>query len=147
MSNPLLDALLNEPVLQANSLGTVTPNWVAVRTAKASEKTLIALNAVLAVRRAKTTYPGLLVISAGLFLIAAAAFASKQGEGAQIPMAVLGVIFLIFYFSSQRAALVLSLEHETLETASGSPREASAILKAIAKAQKRLQPDATSASV
>lgn len=138
MGNALLDALPDEPVLQANSIATVTRSYVVLRTANGPAQTVIALATLRDVQRVKTTYPGLLVISAGLFLIAGAAYASKQGQGAQIPAAILGLIFLTFYFGSRKASLMLLLEGETIETASGTLREAAALIKAVRKARSAL---------
>jgi hypothetical protein len=138
MANALLDALPDEPVLQSNSLATVTPSLVIIRTAQGSAQSVISLDRVHDVRRVKTTYPGLLVIAAALFLIAAAAYASKQGNGAQIPAAVLGLLFLAFYFGSRKAAVVFLFEGEVVETAPGSLREASALIRAVEKARSAL---------
>lgn len=85
-------------------------------------------------RRVKMSYPGLLVIAIALFLIAAAAYYSKQGDGATIPIAVIGVIFVVFYFNSRRASVAFLLEKEVLETVPGSLREASAVIRAVRKA-------------
>jgi len=138
MANALLDALPDEPVLQSNSLATVTPSLVIIRTARGTAQSVISLARVHDVRKLKTTYPGLLVIAAALFLIAAAAYASKQGSGAQIPAAILGSLFLAFYFSSRKAAVVFLFESETVETAPGTLREASALIRAVEKARSAL---------
>jgi hypothetical protein len=135
MANVLLEAMPDEPVLQSNALATVTSSCVVMRTAQGGSQSIISLSRLTDVRRIKTTYPGLLVIAAALFLIAAAAYASKQGEGAQIPAVVLGLIFLIFYFGSRRAAIVCFLENAIVESAPGTLREASAVMKALAKAR------------
>jgi hypothetical protein len=135
MANALLDALPDEPVLQSNSLATVTASLVILRTGTGGTQTVISLQRIEDVRRVKTTYPGLLVIAAALLLIAAAAYASKQGSGAQIPAAVLAALFLAFYFTSRKAAVVFVFEGESLETTPGTPREASALIRAIKKAR------------
>jgi hypothetical protein len=83
----------------------------------------------------RMTYPGLLVISAALFLVAAAAYFSKQGGNATVPMAVLGLAFLILYFGSRRAAVIFVVEGELLETIPGTLREAGALIKAVEKAR------------
>ncbi|HEX4772557.1 MAG TPA: hypothetical protein VH351_17115 [Bryobacteraceae bacterium] len=138
MANALLDALPDEPVLQSNSLATLTPSLVIIPTAQRSTQSIIALARVRDVRRVKTTYPGLLVISAALFLIAAAAYASKQGSGAHIPAAVLGLLFLALYFSSRKAAVAFLFEGEVIETIPGSLREATALIRAVQKARSNV---------
>ncbi len=135
MANALLDALPDEPVLQSNSLATVTRNWVVLRNARGSGNSLISIDRVVSARRATTTYPGLLVIAVGLFLVAAAAYTSKQGDGAAVPLAVIGLVFVVFYFGSRRAAAVFTLQNETVETAAGSLREVNRLMKAVEKAR------------
>jgi hypothetical protein len=135
ISNAILDALPDEPVLQSNSLATVTPTCVIVRTARGPSHNVISLASISDMRRVKTSYSGLLVISAALFLIAAAAYSSKQGANASIPMAIFALAFLIFYVGSRRASVVFNLDGETLETAQGSFREAAALIKAVRKAK------------
>jgi hypothetical protein len=137
MSNPILDSLPDEPVLQSNSLATVTPTVVVVRTARSLSHNVISVSSVSNVRRVKTTYPGLLVISAALFLVAAAAYSSKQGGNAAIPMAIFGLAFLIFYFGSRRASVIFELDDSTVETVPGSLREAAAVMKAVRKAGQK----------
>jgi|SRR5947209_552540 len=137
MANAILDALPDEPVLQSNSLATVTSSYVIVRMAQGSAHNVISVAGIDDVKRVKTTYPGLLVISAALFLIAAAAYSSKQGGNAAIPMAIFGLAFLIFYFGSRRATVLFSVYGENIETVQGSFREASALIKAVRKAMAR----------
>jgi hypothetical protein len=135
MSNAILDALPDEPVLQTNSLATVTPTVVVLRTAHGPSHIVVSVSSVHGMRRVKTTYPGLLVISAALFLIAAAAYASKQGANTAIAMAVFGLAFLIFYFGSRRASVLFALDDEKIETVQGSLREAAAVIRAVRKAR------------
>jgi hypothetical protein len=135
MANALMDAMPDEPVLQSNALATVTSNCVVIRTAEGASHSIISLSRLSNVRRVKTTYPGLLVIAAASFLMAAAAWASKEGEGAQIPALVVGLIFVVFYFGSRRACIVYFLGDTIVESASGTLREASAVMKALAKAR------------
>jgi hypothetical protein len=135
MSNAILDALPDEPVLQTNSLATVTPTFVVVRTARGPAHNIISVSSVTDLRRAKTTYPGLLVIAAALFLIAAAAYSSKQGANAAIPMAIFGLAFVVFFFGSRRAAVIFFVDGEAIETVPGSFREAAALMKAVRKAR------------
>lgn len=135
MNSELLDALPDPRVLQSNSVAIVTPACVLIRTPRLTGQNVIAIEDIRDVRRLRTSYPGLLVIAAALWLIAAAAYSSKQGDGAAIPMAVIGGIFVLLFLGSRRAAVVFYLENETIETAPGSSRDAAAIIRAVRKLQ------------
>ena len=120
----ILASLPGEEVRLSNSLGTVTENWVIVRPANGESRALLSIDSLQDVRRIKTTYPGLLVIAAGLALIAAAAYFSKQGNGAGPPLALISVFFVAAYFGTRRASLIFSTATESIETVLGSLREA-----------------------
>lgn len=136
MRNLLIEALPDQRVLHSNSLATVTPVCVLIRTSRLSGQSIVALENIRDLRRVKSSYPGLLVIAAGLFLIAAAAYFSKQGDGAAIPMAVIGAVFVLFYLGSRRASVVFYLESgDSIETTGGSLRDAAALIRSVRKAQ------------
>lgn len=136
MRSQWLEAIPDHRVLHSNSLAIVTPEWVIVRSSRLSGQSMIALGSIREMRRVKTSYPGLLVIAAALFLIAAAAYSSKQGDGAAIPMAVLGAVFSLLYAGSRRATVVFYLDGEQVESAPGGLREASALISAVRNAQE-----------
>lgn len=131
-------ALASEQILHANSLATVTTNFIVVRRPQARAETIIGLLRISKVRHIETSHPGLLVIASGVYLLAAAAACSKQGDQAGLPLAVVGTIFVFAYFMTRRAAVAFLVGREATETAHGSLREAAALMKATAKALPRL---------
>jgi hypothetical protein len=137
MAKSVLDSLSGEEILESNSLGVVTNNWVVVRSPGESE-IVISLSRVSTVKTIKTTYPGLLVVASAALLIAAAAASSKQGAGAALPIAFLGLLFAIGYLLSRRAAVSFTVGAETFRTPDGSLRDAAVFVAAIEKALVKL---------
>ena len=135
MPDIILDSLFGEQILHAGALATVTENCVVLRDADGQSHTILAFDRLNGVRTVKTTYPALLVVAAGLLLMAAAAQFSKEGDGAAIPFAVLSLISLASYFLSRRASLAFGIGWETAETIRGTLTEAAALLTAVQKAQ------------
>ena len=138
MPNTILTALSSEEILQSSLSAVVTTDFVMVTNPKGTQ-IVISLERLSEIKRIKTTYPGLLVIASGAFLIAAAAYCSKEGDGAALPAALIGLAFVIAYFWSQRASIAFVVDGESTETPSGSLREAAALLRAveIARARRR----------
>jgi len=137
MSNAVLAALSSDEILQSSLSAVVTADYVIVTSPKGESHVVISLERLSEIRTIKTTYPGFLVIASGAFLVAAAAFCSKQGDGAALPAALIGLIFVIAYFWSQRALIAFVVDGEATETASGSPRDAIALLRAVESARAR----------
>src|SRR3954453_16729070 len=137
MPNAILAALSSEEVLQSGLSAVVTADYVVVTSSKGESHSLISLERLSEIRRIKTTYPGLLVIASGAFLVAAAAFCSKQGDGAAVPAALIGLVLVIAYFGSQRALIAFVVDGESVETASGGLREAAALLRGVETARTR----------
>jgi len=135
-----IPALSDERVVETNGLATVTDNWIMVPDANGHSRTLIAVSRLTEVKVVKLSYPGLLVIAAALFLLAAAAFYSQQGDGAALPLAVAGLFFVIGYIGSRQATVCfLTTPHsEPTRTAAGSYREAAELARAIQAAQTQL---------
>lgn len=136
MKREIVSALAGTEILHSNLLATVTRNCVIIPNPQGHAQAIISLSRIISVRRIKSTYPGLLVIAGGLGLIAAGAACSKDGHGAALPIALLGLGFAIAYIGTRRGsvALVINLgvrRREVLETASRSLREAAAIIQAI----------------
>lgn len=131
----IFDALPGEQVLHSNSLAAVTPHCI-VLTGAGQEKTVLALSRVSRIRRITVSYPGLLVIAAGSFILSVACFASTQGGGAGTPFAVFSALLVLGYFLSRRGAVCFTVGSEVFETNLGSPGEASAVISAIEKAQR-----------
>jgi hypothetical protein len=131
-------ALTGEQILHINSLATVTGKFVVVRRPEMRAEAIIGLPSISKLKRIETTRPGLLVIAIGLFLLAAAAACSKQGDQAQIPLGVTGALFVIAYFLTRRAAVAFVVDCEATETMHGSLSEAAELIKAMEKAQTPL---------
>ncbi len=135
-AEPISVALAGEEILHANSLATVTPNFIVVRPPQGQVETVIGLPCISKIKRIKTTRPGLLVIASAAYLLAAAAASSKQGGQAGLPLGVVGTVFVIAYFVTRRAAVVFVVDREPTETIHGSLSEAAELLKVMEKAQK-----------
>ena len=137
MASSGFDALTREQIVQSNSLATITENCVVIRALGGRSKTIISLSRLSEVRRIKVTHPKLLVVSAGLGVLAAAAFCSKQGDGSSIPIALVGLMFLIAYFATRRAYLIFVIGHEETRTPIGTLSEAAILTRTISSAQKK----------
>lgn len=139
MANTALDALAGEDIVASNSLGTIMRNCVVLKGAGIQTETVISLGVISSVKSIRTTYPGLLVIAASAFLIAAAAASSKQGGGAAGPIAILAALFVLAYWLTRRASVVIMVGAERTESVQGSPREAKDFLAAVHTAMDRNQ--------
>jgi len=136
--NEILEALPGERIVQSNSVATVTTNCLIVENADGKSRTIIPIGDVAEMKRHNTTYPGLLVIAAGLFLLCAACFCSKQGgNDAAIPMGVLGLLFVLGYIGYRKASLIFVGHSGYTFTPEGNPAEASKILKAVSAQIKK----------
>lgn len=138
MPNSILTALSSEEILQSSLSAVVTADYVVVTNPNNQSHTVISLERLSEIRTIKTTYPGLLVIASGAFLIAAAAYCSKEGDGAALPSALIGLTFVVGYFVSQRASIAFVVNAESTETLSGNLRTAGALVRAVetARAQR-----------
>ena len=77
------------------------------------------------------------MIASGALLVAAAAYCSKEGDGAALPAALIGLAFVVGYFVSQRASIAFVVDTESTETVSGSLREAGKLVRAVETARAR----------
>lgn len=125
----LLAALTSGEVIYSNALATVTPDCILLR--KAGLQTVISLSAISDIKTFRITYPVCLVISGALFLLAAAAHVSKDGGGADVPMVLLAVFFLIGYLITRRASAAFVVGSELIETGQGSFTDVAAIIAAV----------------
>jgi hypothetical protein len=141
MASRALDALTGEEILESNSLGTVTSQWVVVRPPESRSEIIISLSHISNVRTVRTTYPGLLVVAGAALLIAVAAAASKQGSGAALPIALFGALFLIAYWVSRKASVVFIVGTDTTHTPAAGLREAARFVAAVEKALARVDRD------
>lgn len=131
----MLEALPGDRVLQRNALATVTTNCLIVRSSEDQSQTIIPIVHLASVSTAKTTYPGLLVISAACLLIAAGAYCSGEEGGAAVPAAMLGLVFLLAYGVSRKVAVAFRTRADRTVTSDGSTKEAKALIKAIRSVQ------------
>lgn len=138
MADSVLVALCGEQIRHSNSMATVTANCIVINNSSGESKTIVSLSRVLGVNRNKTSYPALLVISCGLFLLAAAAAYSPEGTDAALPMAILGMLFVFGYTASRKASVVFSIDSgRPIETVQGSVTEAAALVSAVELARMR----------
>jgi hypothetical protein len=131
----ILEALPGDRILQSNALATVTTNCLIIIRSDDHSQTIIPIAHLAGIGTAKTTYPGLLVVSAACFLIAAGAYCSKQEGQAAIPAALLGLLFLFAYVAHRRVAVSFTTQSDKTITQEGSTREAAALIKAIRSVQ------------
>ena len=135
-AEPVKVVLAGEQILHENSLATITPNLIVVRRPEKQAETIIGLPRVSRIKRIETTHPGLLVISSGIYLLAAACACSKEGGQAGIPLAFVATLFVLGYFLTRRAAVAFVVDHEPTETMHGTLSEAAALVKALEKAKQ-----------
>ena len=139
MTGTLLAALSSEEVVLSSPFGMVTTNFVIVKDTGTRSQIILSLSRVTDIQTIRTSYPGLLVISAGLFILAAASMCSKEGSGAGIPIGLLAAGFSIAFLATRRALLVFFTGSEITETVSGSLGGAAAFIRAVKSAQRDLE--------
>lgn len=139
MTDAAIAALSGEPVRMSSALGAVTPNFVVVRRSDTHSHIILSLARLTDLRVVNTSYPGLLVIAAAVLVLAAAAFFSKEGSGAGLPLLLIATAFLIGFVGTRRATVVLISDSERIETLSGTPAEASAFARAVHAARGNLE--------
>lgn len=128
-------AISDEEVLQPNRLAWVTKHFLIIRNVDRQTHTIIPLSRLVGIDVLKTPYSGLLAIAVGVFIIAAAAFASKQGDGAAIPCALLGSFLVAIYFGSRRANIAFRLDTGAREMLAGTIGEATALIELVERAR------------
>jgi hypothetical protein len=134
-----LNALTGETVVHANPLGTVTSNCLVLRDETRRAQAIIGIESIKEMRRVNTTNPSFLVISAGLFTIAAGAYASHEPLQVSGIMGLIGIFFVLGYLATRRAAVLFLLEDQCIESMKGSYSDAISIMRAVRRAR---QPEA-----
>lgn len=124
-------ALSDQEIVQSSPLATVTRECIIIRDADGHSQTVIALDSLSTVKKIKSSYPGLLVISGGLSVIAAAAASSKDGHGAGIPIALLALGFAVAYVGTRRASVAFAVGAEITETVAGSLKDAANLMEVV----------------
>jgi len=131
MNDAIVNALMGETVVHANPIATVTRNCLIVRYDTRNAQAIIALQSIKGMRKVNFTSPALLVIAAGLFTIAAAAYASHEGYEVSGVLTAIALLFLLAYFLTRRATVLFLLENQNIESKRGSYREATSIIRAV----------------
>lgn len=129
-------AISDEEVLQPNRLAWVTEHFLILRNVDRQNHIIIPLMRVGGIHVVKTPYSGLLAVAAGVFIVAAAAFASKQGDGAALPCALLGAFLVAAYLGSRRANITFTLDTGAVETATGTVGEATDLIQLVERARR-----------
>jgi hypothetical protein len=147
MPSTILSAI-GEPVLHSNDLATVTENWIIVRDSRSQSQALLSIANVSRLKTHKTTNLGkspnsmYLACSAGSFLVAMATLFSKQGDGATLPFAFVGLGLLLAVHVTRLASVVFVIDSEAVQTRFGSLSEAARLLVAVRYARGSRQIDA-----
>ncbi len=137
-ADTIIDALSDEEILYAHSLATLTRNWIIIPDPTRRSQTILPLARLSEVRAVKVSYPGLLVIASGLFVMAAAAFCSKEGSGAGLPIGLVGIGSLIAYFVSHRAWVAFTVGSAVTNTVSGTHKAADELATVVQSVQADL---------
>lgn len=138
MANSVLDSLAGEQVLASNPLGAITTRWVVLRPAYSQAEIVIALSRISTVKLIRVSYPGLLVVACAAMLVAAGAASSKQGSGAALPIAFVGVLFAIGYLLARKASVSFKVDGDIVYTPDASPRHAAEFFSVLEKAIARV---------
>jgi hypothetical protein len=136
MTGTVRVAIADEQVLQPNSLASVTSNFIVIRNSAPQSWTIIPLSRLSRIELIKSPNLGLLATSIGLFVLAAAAFSSKEGDGAGAPIALLGLFLTIAYSTSRKASVTFILDSGAALTVIGSMTEATALVALVKLAQQ-----------
>jgi hypothetical protein len=124
---------------QSNPLATITQDCIVIRDSTKHSHTIIGVSCLSGIKRISITHPCLLVFASALFVIAAAALYSKEGDGAGTPACLLGLAFALGYWLSRKAAVAFLTGSAATETSTGSPSEAAALISTVESARRRLQ--------
>lgn len=135
MTGTIAAAIADEQVLEPNSLVGLTRNFIVIRNTEAQSHTILPVSRIATIEVDKRPYPGLLVVAAGVFVMAAAAAFSQEGDGAAIPMGLLGLFLVILYFASRRASVTFVLTSGARETVSGTLRDMSRLVAVMWESQ------------
>ncbi len=138
MQNVVLSGLNNEKILQSKLSTIVTEDCVVVSAFSGQPHTALALLSISTLKIVKTHHPSFLVISAGLFLLAAAANHSKEGGGTALPIGLLGVAFLVAFLASHRARVIFLSGSEATQSLKGSYTEVADLVGAVQVARRNL---------
>jgi len=131
MDDAIVNSLMGETVVHANTMATVTRNCLIMRDDMRRAQAVIGIQSIQGMRKINFTNPALLVIAAGLFTIAAAAYSSHEGYEVSVSLALIGLFFLLGYFLTRRATVLFLLENQSIESRRGTYRDATSIIRAV----------------
>jgi hypothetical protein len=127
-----LDSIpLGQRVLHSNALATLTKDCLMARGLDQKCLIIVPLARISQVKTVKTEHAPLIVFASGSFLVAAAAHFSKEGGGAEIPSALIGIALVVMYAATRRASVIFEIGSETIRTAFGTLTEAAELILAI----------------
>ncbi|HZS54171.1 MAG TPA: hypothetical protein VFA65_07190 [Bryobacteraceae bacterium] len=128
-------AISDEKVLGLIRQAWVTRNFLILRNVASQKHTIIPLTRLASIDVKKTPYSGLLAVAAGIFVVGAAALASRDGDGAALPCLLLGAFLVAIYLGSRRADITFRLDSGAIERAIGTVAEASELVQLIERAR------------
>ncbi|HEX4167699.1 MAG TPA: hypothetical protein VHZ55_19725 [Bryobacteraceae bacterium] len=128
--------LLDRQVVRVSPLATVMHDCIVIRDTAPLSHIILGLSHLTGMKRNRTTHPALLVISAGLLLIAAAAYASHD-PNASLVIGLLACAFTAGYFLSRRDSVTFVAGRYSAETTGGSLSEATRLIAAVRDAQQQ----------
>jgi hypothetical protein len=143
---------IGEPILHNNDLAIVTENWIVVRDLGSQSQALISIANLSRMKTHKAAYVQgtanfiYLASSAGAFLLAVATFFSKEGDGATLPFAFIGLGLLVAAQVTRQASIAFVVDSETVHTRFGSLSDAALLIAAVNAARGSKHPDADLAS-
>ena len=138
MKNVVLSGLNNEKVLQSKLSTIVTEDCVVVPSFSGQPHTALSLLSIDSLKIVKSHHPSLLVIAAGLFLVAAAANYSKEGAGTALPIGLLGSAFAVAFLVTQRARVVFVSGAEATQSFKGPFTEVADLVAAVEVTRRNL---------
>ena len=147
MTDLLASALSRQRILLDNSLATVASECVVVRASMGNSRSILSLSQIRHVSAVKLSHPGLLVLAMAAFLIAAGAHFSKDGGSAEFPISFVGLLFVVGFVVSRRAAVCFTSIDGMLQTVFGAPSEAAAVISHVRTAMDRLKEESESESL
>jgi MYXO-CTERM domain-containing protein len=147
MTDFLASALSQQQILVTNSLATVASECVVFRASTGTSRSILSLSQIEDVSVVRLSHPGFLVLALAAFLIAAAAHFSKDGDSADWPIALVGLLLLVAYAGSRRGAVCFTSRDGVVQTAFGTPSEASAVMSAAKSAIEKIKEESESESL
>ncbi len=139
MQDVVFASINSERVVQSKLSVIVTEECVVVPAFSGQPNTVLSLAVISQMKIVKSYHPSLIVISAGLFLLAAAASASRDGAGMGLPIGIVGLVFLVAFVVLQKARVVFMNGSEATQTVNGSFTEVADLVAAVELSKRNLE--------